>query len=351
MRPFFSIIMPCCDVEPYIREAMDSVIKQSFGDWECICVIEESKDRTDEILREIAVSEPRIRIFTHSRSGSCSVPRNIGFDMALGEYVILLDGDDTLVDGSLQRLYDKIVARPGADLYPCAVQVWNEMTGKNENLRDNYPQDFDRELTGTDAILFTYGLKLHPEPMMQLTIYRREFLLEHKLKCIPGLHGQDREFSPRALYWAKRVIPLHEPFYLYRRRSGSVLTSTPLEKQLHHQSIIHKSLFAFHALVCKAPDFDKRLTVCWGRSWTSWMFYWWFSPERIKKISRTDRLKTLNEVFPDGFDDFNTLLNGASFPRRFAGWWIRAFVRHQSLRYAAELFFRLYFFLSTERKV
>ena len=348
MKPFFSIIIPCCDVEPYIREAMDSVMKQSFGDWECICGIEESKDRTEEILREIAASEPRIRIFTNPRSGSCSVPRNIGIDMAQGEYVIFLDGDDALIDGSLQRLYDKITARPGADLYPCAIRVWNEMTGKDEDLRDNYPQDFDRELNGTDAILFTYGLKLHPEPMMQLTIYRREFLLEHKLKCIPGLHGQDREFTPRSLYWANRVIPLHEPFYLYRRRSGSILTSTPLAKQLHHQSIIHKSLFAFHASVCGNPGFDKRLTVCLGRSWTSWMFFCWFDPNQVKKIPRNDRLQTLNYVFSDGFDDFKLLLRGASFPRRVACWWMRAFVRRPSLRYMAELFFRLYFFLSKE---
>jgi len=349
MKPFFSIIVPCCDVGPYIREAMDSVMKQSFCDWECICGIEDSKDRTEEILREIAASEPRIRLFTNPRSGSASVSRNNGIDMAQGEYVIFQDGDDTLIDGSLQRLYDRIKARPGADLYPCAIRVKNEMTGKDEDLRDNYPQDFDRELTGTDAILFTYGRRLHPEPMMQLTICRRQFLLEHKLKCIPGLLGQDREFSLRALYWAKRVIPLHEPFYLYRRRFGSVLTSTPSEKQLHHQAIIHKSLFAFHASVCKTPDFDKRLTVCLGRSWTSWIFYLWFSPERVKTTPRTVRLATLNVLFSNGFNDLDLLLKGASFSRRVACWWMRTFIRHPSLRYAAEQFFRWYFFFSSKK--
>ncbi len=71
MRPFFSIIMACCDVEPYIREAVESVTKQSFGDWECICGVEESKDRTEEILREMASADPRIRIFTHPRRRRC----------------------------------------------------------------------------------------------------------------------------------------------------------------------------------------------------------------------------------------------------------------------------------------
>ena len=85
MNPFFSIIMACCDVEPFIREALDSVMKQSFGSWECICGVEESKDKTEEILRDIAASEPRIRVFTHPRSGSCSATRNIGIDMARGD--------------------------------------------------------------------------------------------------------------------------------------------------------------------------------------------------------------------------------------------------------------------------
>lgn len=344
MTPFFSIIVSCCDVEEYIRECLDSVLKQSFTNWECLLGVETSKDATEAIAKEYAAKDPRFKISITPRSGSCSATRNIGIDTTSGEYLIFLDGDDFLIENSLQRLYEKISARPGADLYPCAIQARNEKTGKIEQLRDNYPQDFEKELTGTEAILFTHGLKRYPEPMMQLTICRRQFLLDHKLKCIHGLSGQDREFSPRALYWAKRVIPLHEPFYLYRyNRIGSIVTSIAPKKQLTHQAIIHKSLFAFHASVCKDPNFDQRLTSCWCRSWTAWIFFWWFAPRQIKKVSRADRLSTLSIVFSDGFDDFKLLLNGASFPRRLAGWWMRAFVRHPSMRFAAESFFRLYF--------
>ena len=345
-QPFFTIIVPCCDVEQYIRECLDSILKQSFTNWECLLGVETSKDNTETIAREYAERDKRFHFYSRPRSGAPSILRNMGIDMAQGEYVIFLDGDDTILDGSLQRLYDKIVARPGADLYPCTIKVWNEMTGKEEETRDNYPREFDKELTGPDAILFTYGHKLHPEPMMQLTICRRQLLQGHDLKCIPGLRGEDREFSPRAMYWAKSVIPLHEPFYLYRRHAGSLVTATPPETTLKHEAIVHKSLLAFHASVCKNPDFDKRLTVCLGRSWMSWIFFWWFDPERVKKISRTDRLATLSFLFSDGFDDFNLLLKGASLPRRIASWWMRAFVRHPSLRYAAELFFRGYFFFA-----
>ena len=59
MNPFFSIIVPCCDVAPYLRECLDSVVKQPFSDWECLLGVEESKDDTEEIVREYAAKDPR----------------------------------------------------------------------------------------------------------------------------------------------------------------------------------------------------------------------------------------------------------------------------------------------------
>ena len=72
--PFFSIIVPCCDVEPYVRECLESVLKQPFTDWECLIGVETSKDNTEAIVREYAAHDSRFKIFTGPRSGSCSVP-------------------------------------------------------------------------------------------------------------------------------------------------------------------------------------------------------------------------------------------------------------------------------------
>lgn len=129
MNPFFSIIVPCCDVALYLRECLDSVVKQPFSDWECLLGVEESKDDTEEIAREYAAKDPRFKVFTGPRSGSCSASRNTGIDMAIGEYIIFLDGDDTIAEGSLQRLHDMIANRPGADIYPCAMPVIDEVHG------------------------------------------------------------------------------------------------------------------------------------------------------------------------------------------------------------------------------
>ena len=350
MNPFFSIIVPCCDVAQYLRECLDSVVKQPFADWECLLGVEESKDDTEKIAREYSERDPRFKVFTGPRSGSCSASRNTGIDMATGEYIIFLDGDDTIAEGSLQRLHDKIAARPGADLYPCAIRVHNELTGKDEALRDNYPADFSDEMTGPEATIRTERFTKDVCPMLQLTVFRRRFLVDNMLKCITGLRRQDSEFSPRALYLARRVVPLHEPFYLYRIRPNAVGSSAKGPGYFHGDwATIIRSLLAFYAKVSVDPGFDRRLTAIWGHKWTGWIFYFWFDPANVRSIPRPRRVETLQTLFSGGFGGFDALLLSMPTARRMAGWWVRAFVHHPSLRGAAELFFRAYFRLANAR--
>lgn len=347
MTPFFSIIMACCDVEPYVEECLRSVLDQPFQDWECLVGIEESKDRTEEVIRKLTDGDPRFRIFTGSRTGSCSAPRNKGIDMAQGEYVIFLDGDDLIEPGCLSRIHDKICARPGADLYPCAIVTRDEFWGTSE-IRDNYRADAPAELNGVEATLY---LAEHWQgafcPMLQLTVHRRAFLVEHDLKCIHGIRNQDSEFSPRALYFAKRVVPIHEPFYIYRIWEGSV-QGQAREGQNYFKkdkdwAVITGALIDFYGRVSKEPGFDPRLTPCWIQQWLPRMNLRWFHPTSVKALPRERRVETLKTVFANGFDTYRDMLKHGSRAQRISGFWVRMFVLHPSLRWASELFFRLYF--------
>ena len=352
MKPFFSIIIPCCDVELYVKECLDSVLQQSFGDWECLLGIETCKDRTEEVIRETIGTDPRFRIFKQERSGSCSATRNTGTDMAQGEYVIFLDGDDTIAEESLARLAAMIKANPGADLYPGVIIAYTEGTDKRE-IRENYPPESSpKEMTGTEATLFIArkwnGLFC---PMLQLTVFRREFLIEHNLKCIYGLRRQDSEFSPRALYLAKRVVPLHEPFYLYRIRNNSVSTAAKGAGYFHKDwAIILRSLMAFHTAVSKEPGFDRRISGYWSSQWLQRIFYFWFEPEKIRTISRERRLETLNILFANGLDDLNILLKTAPRSKRIAAGWMVMFLRRPALRGLSEFLFKIYFSLAAAKR-
>ena len=140
MKPFFSIIVPCCNVAKYLRECLDSIVGQSFRDWECIIGVETSDDGTEEIVRGYEARDGRIRVFSGPRSGGCSATRNKGFAAAAGEYVICVDGDDSIAEGSLQCIHDAIAERPGADLYPCAIRVYNELLRQEEPKRPLRPR-------------------------------------------------------------------------------------------------------------------------------------------------------------------------------------------------------------------
>lgn len=344
--PFFSVIVPCCDVAPYLDECLASLISQPFADWECLLVAEDSRDATLDIVHRHAAADPRFRVFSLGpRSGSCSVPRNRGIAEARGRYLVFLDGDDALVPDSLARIAAAIDARPGADLYPCLMKVRNETDSRDEPDRDNYPRTFTGELTGPEATRMAYTFRPYPCPMLQLTVFRREYLVEQHLQCLPGRRRQDSEFAPRALYLAKRVVPLHEPLYLYRIRGGSVSTLARQTAYYHEDyAAILASLLAFHARVSQTPGFEPAISRLWAKHWLTWLAYYWFSPRAIRETPRRRRRETLSKAFPDGFADFDILLRAASASKRIAGRHMELFLRHPLLSWYSDLFFRAFYF-------
>jgi glycosyltransferase involved in cell wall biosynthesis len=338
--PFFSVAVPCCDVAPYLDECIASLLSQPFSDWECLLYVEDSRDATLETARRHAAADPRFRVFTGPRSGSCSVPRNRCIEEARGEYLLFLDGDDTLVPGALARVASAIAARPGADLYPCAILVRDDRTGLDGELRDNYPPDFHGELTGPQATLMAYARKREPCPMLQMTVHRRRYLVDNALACLPGVRRQDSEFTARARYLAARVVPLHEKLYVYRIRPGSASTESDGPGYfLNDYAPILRSLLAFHARVSREAGFDRRISFFWAAHWLTWLFYYWFSPRAVRHASRQRRRDTLAKAFPDGFRDLDALVAASTAPRKTAAAFVKLAVRHPSAAWLADVFF------------
>jgi glycosyltransferase involved in cell wall biosynthesis len=342
--PFFTVALSCCNVAPYLEECFDSILSQPFADWECVAWVEKSGDGTEAVARAFAARDSRIRVFTGPKTGSCSVSRNKGIELARGEYIFFVDGDDCLAPDALPRLHDRIAERPGADLYPCALLHFVHATGKTLKSHDNYPKNLNRDMTGPEATLAqdprTYSV------MLQAVVFRRAFLLRHGLSCIPGLRCQDLEIHPRALYLAERVVPLHETACRYRIRDNSVQQSWTGRSTYFYKdyAAVFRSLLAFYARVAESPDFDVRIGGFWAQAWISThIAYRWFSPRYCARVSRDCRVETLQALFADGFAVFDRLRRQGGLKTRVCGWWIECFVRHPLLRWAAEGFFRTYF--------
>ncbi|TFH30764.1 MAG: glycosyltransferase family 2 protein, partial [Deltaproteobacteria bacterium] len=103
--PIVSAMMPAHNVEKYIGEAIESVLAQTFGDWELIVVDDGSTDRTPEIIREYARKDFRIRAHFMEHGGRGSA-RNLCLEHSRGRYIAVCDSDDI----SLPRRYEKEVA-------------------------------------------------------------------------------------------------------------------------------------------------------------------------------------------------------------------------------------------------
>lgn len=112
--PAISVIMPVYNVEKYLPRCIDSVLNQTFQDWELICVNDGSPDGSAAILSEYANRDPRIKIVT-KKNGGLSDARNAGMAVATGDYILYVDSDDFIHPQTMEIAYHFAV-RDGSDI-------------------------------------------------------------------------------------------------------------------------------------------------------------------------------------------------------------------------------------------
>ncbi len=113
-EPKISIIVPVYKVERYLRECLDSILAQTFGDWECILVDDGSPDGCPQICDEYAARDPRFRVI-HRTNGGLSAARNSGLREARGEYIEFVDSDDWIAPQMFERLH-QLITEYGTDM-------------------------------------------------------------------------------------------------------------------------------------------------------------------------------------------------------------------------------------------
>lgn len=109
-----SVIMPAYNSERYISEAIESVLRQSYKNWELVIVDDGSSDRTPEIIDEYAETDPRIKVF-HKKNAGVSAARNFALDNIYGEYVTFIDSDDVYHTDRLKIMRSVFEKNPKCD--------------------------------------------------------------------------------------------------------------------------------------------------------------------------------------------------------------------------------------------
>ncbi len=113
-QPEISIIVPVYKVERYLRQCLDSILGQTFGDWECILVDDGSPDGCPQLCDEYAARDPRFRVI-HRTNGGLSAARNSGLREARGRYIGFVDSDDWVAPQMFERLYE-LITEHGTDM-------------------------------------------------------------------------------------------------------------------------------------------------------------------------------------------------------------------------------------------
>jgi glycosyltransferase involved in cell wall biosynthesis len=232
-----SVIIPVYNVEQYLRECLDSVMTQSYNDYEVICINDGSTDGSMAVLKEYAEKYPKVSVIDQENKG-LSAARNAGINAATGEYVFLLDSDDYLQPDSLDILAKNITDE---DIICFNGRRYFE-DGRTEEPDKGISAAFD---SGWDYYN-QYALvnrKFHFVCTV-LRMYRRDFLKVNNLMFTEGIFHEDNLFTPIACYYAQKVKIIPDCLYVYRIREGSIMQKVRV-KRLFDIIYIANTLSAF----------------------------------------------------------------------------------------------------------
>ena len=228
-KPFFSIIIPVYNVAPYLRECLDSVLAQTFPDWEAICVDDGSSDGSGAILDEYAAKDVRFRVI-HQHNRGVGAARNAGLDAAKGGWVLFLDGDD-LWHQELLGVVSRMIAKyPSEKLFRFGMEQFEGATWLGSV----------SEVYACGRIDITTSITMHDfrDFYFICFVYKRE--LFDGLRFPRYIRGEDRcVINQIQLQLVDSIVYTPGLFYGYRKRMGSAVNSVPtlqvLQDEMDHR--------------------------------------------------------------------------------------------------------------------
>ena len=286
-HPFFSIALLGHQSEPYLRMALQSVENQSYPNFECLIIVEESTDNSLAICSEIAARDTRFRVISLPESGSGAMPRNYAMDHATGAYLVFLDGDDQLAPDLLSSVATVLEQSGRVDLLLFDAQEMQTFPdGSLQLVRRICPlseSNSGKVMTGRELILKT-GHSGAFHSFSWLHVCRRKFLLEHGLYQSPGLVLEDFEWSMRSRFFAEKAIYLAAPLYNYLRHDNSATTGRTAR-------MLFDAIREFSRFVpfLKSHPIEEKILRIWANQWISLIVWNFFNPIYDVKITMKHR--------------------------------------------------------------
>lgn len=217
----FSIILPIYNVEKYLKECVDSILKQTFRDYEIILVDDGSTDGSPELCDKLAETYGFIRVI-HKANGGAADSRNVGLKSAIGDYIIFIDSDDFIlsehfledVNNSFSENVDMVLYKYSKFFDDTKNLAECNFSYESAKLKENYA-DKIYELVKADAF---FG-------MAWIRAIRKDILLDNQILFETGLTGEDMDWNYELMLNVSNIELLDNIYIAYRQRSGSVTAS------------------------------------------------------------------------------------------------------------------------------
>lgn len=228
-----SIIVPIYNIEGYIRECIDSILAQTYPDFELILVDDGSPDNCGRICDEYAEKDVRIKVI-HKENGGLTSARNAGLSVAKGDWIMHVDGDDWIEPDMIESLIEAAKATE-ADLVFGDFMKYGPYAGYYK--LPTWSIDKKDSMSRYIAYMMTtiWG-----------SIAKRSLYTEHCLKSPDGVsYCEDFHLIVRLCHFAKKIVNVHRPFYHYRYRPTSIMSNMSRKTEADEQWVYQDTIRFF----------------------------------------------------------------------------------------------------------
>lgn len=247
MKHKFSLIIPAYNVEKYIKKCLDSVLNQTYNNYEIIIINDGSTDNTSKIL-ESYKSNKKIKIINQENKG-LSNARNTGVSNAKGDYILFIDSDD-FIEKELLEILNKTIK--DEDLVRFQIKILDET---NKIIKE-YKEETFNNLNGIEAFN-----KLSKYNLVELAVcyaYKKDTFLKNNYKFEEKTYHEDFGLIPYIIISSKKVTSINYIGYNYLQRKNSIMNNTDYEKEIKKSNDVLKH---YKNLIKWSQKIDGDLTI------------------------------------------------------------------------------------------
>lgn len=227
-KTLISVIVPIYKVEQYLDECVESIINQTYKNLEIILVDDGSPDDCPAMCDEWAKRDNRIKII-HKKNGGLSSARNVGLDVATGEYISFVDSDDFICQDALQNLYDRFQGNDTIGIV--SGMIYRYQNGKNCNFKERWFITEEKIISARNFLLETISQKT------SYTVWNKLY----KKSVLDGVRFREGRNNEDILFMyelGRKIhdtnismveIPMYVYYYRYREDSICTTSKVPLD--------------------------------------------------------------------------------------------------------------------------